>query len=166
MAPHGAYPCRDGEWISIAVASDHEWAALTGAMGQAELAADPRFARGSDRQDRCAELDEMLSRWSAGCDASELAARLQRVGVAAARSQSSIDMIADPHLWARGFYQQVSDCNGKTKTTLGPAWKMGRAAVVTAAAPSLGEHNAYVFGDILGLSREQQQQLAEAGVTR
>jgi crotonobetainyl-CoA:carnitine CoA-transferase CaiB-like acyl-CoA transferase len=22
MAPHGAYPCRDGEWISIAVASD------------------------------------------------------------------------------------------------------------------------------------------------
>lgn len=62
-------------------------------------------------------------------------------------------MIADPHLWARGFYQQVSDGSGQSKTTLGPAWKMSRAAVVTDAAPRLGEHNAYVFGDILIVAR-------------
>src|SRR5690606_32430854 len=45
MAPHGTYPCRDGEWISIAVVSAAEWAALAGAMGQPELATDPSFAR-------------------------------------------------------------------------------------------------------------------------
>lgn len=166
MAPHGAYPCRDGEWLSIAVASDGEWAALASAMGQAALAADPRFACGSGRQAHREELDSQLAQWTINCDASELSARLQHLGIAATRSQSSIDMIADPHLWARGFYQQVSDGSGQTKTTLGPAWKMSRAAHVTAAAPRLGEHNAYVFGDILGLSREQQQQLAAAGVTR
>lgn len=166
MAPHGAYPCRDGEWISIAVASDEEWAALASAMGPTALGTEPRFARGSGRQAHRDELDQQLAHWTVNHDASELASRLQDLGVASARSQSSIDMIADPHLWARGFYQQLSDASGQSKTTLGPAWKMSRAAVVTDAAPRLGEHNAYVFGDILGLSREQQQQLAEAGVTR
>jgi len=28
MAPHGLYPCADGEWISVAVQSDQEWRAL------------------------------------------------------------------------------------------------------------------------------------------
>jgi crotonobetainyl-CoA:carnitine CoA-transferase CaiB-like acyl-CoA transferase len=166
MAPHGAYPCRDGEWISIAVASDDEWSALAGAMGRADSTTESRFARRSDRLAHAAELDQLVSDWTVNCDAAELAAQLQNFGIAATRSQSSIDMIADPHLWARGFYQQVSDCNGDAKTTVGAPWMMSRAAVVTDAAPRLGEHNAYVFGDILGLSREQQQQLAEAGVTR
>lgn len=45
MAPQWAYPCRDGEWISIAVASDEEWAALASAMGPTALGTEPRFAR-------------------------------------------------------------------------------------------------------------------------
>jgi hypothetical protein len=32
--------------------------------------------------------------------------------------------------------------------------------------PRLGEHNAYVFGEILGLVAEEQQRLAPAGITR
>jgi crotonobetainyl-CoA:carnitine CoA-transferase CaiB-like acyl-CoA transferase len=43
---------------------------------------------------------------------------------------------------------------------------MSRAAVVSAAAPRLGEHNAYVFGELLGLSTDQQQELGKAGITR
>src|SRR3546814_10448980 len=34
MAPHNAYPCRDGEWLSIAVSSDAAWQQLANAMGQ------------------------------------------------------------------------------------------------------------------------------------
>ena len=43
------------------------------------------------------------------------------------------------------------------KTILGPALEDVAGRVVSAAAPRLGEHNAYVFGDILGLSDEEQQ---------
>ena len=39
MAPHGLYPCADGEWLSVAVQSDEEWRALCEAMGRPALAA-------------------------------------------------------------------------------------------------------------------------------
>ena len=50
MAPHGCYPCADGEWISIAVQSDEEWRALSEVMGQPALAVDARYADARARQ--------------------------------------------------------------------------------------------------------------------
>ena len=62
------------------------------------------------------------------------------------------------------FYRTVSDGAGQTWPIVGPAWKMSHAAAITDGAPRLGEHNAYVLGEILGLSAEEQQRLAEAGI--
>ena len=166
MAPHGAYPCTDGEWISIAVASDQEWRSLADCMGRPELAGHHSYSTLAGRKAHESELDQLLGRWTTEHSAGELVTELQRLGVAAAKSQSSLDMIADPNLWAQGFYREVSDQAGMTKTTLGPGWKMSREADICKAAPRLGEHNGYVLGDILGLSEERQCELAEAGITR
>jgi crotonobetainyl-CoA:carnitine CoA-transferase CaiB-like acyl-CoA transferase len=167
MAPHGAYPCRAGEWISIAVSSDNGWKALAEAMGKPELAQHPSFKRHADRKANESELDRLVSEWTASCDARELACELQKRGVAAAKSQSSVDLVSDAHLWSRGFFQEVTDrTTGQTRSILGPSWKMSRGAAITDAAPRLGEHNAYVFGEVLGLSAAEQQKLSDAGVTR
>jgi len=166
MAPHGAYPCKTGEWISVAVTSDAQWAALAAAMGRPELVTHTSFGSMNNRKINEAELNGLLSRWTVNQGAGELVCALQELGVACAKSQSSLDMIADQHLWGRGFYQEVADQAGQTKVVLGPSWKMSRAATVTAGAPALGEHNAYVFGEILGLSAQDQGELANAGVTR
>jgi len=166
MAPHGIYPCIGGEWVSIAVASNREWRALADCMGAPELAGHPSFGTLADRKANESELNELLAAWTRERIASELVAGLQRCGIAAARSQSSLDMVADPHLWAREFYREVIDRAGQTKTTLGPGWRMTRGAEIRDAAPRLGEHDDCVFGTILGLSEERQRELAEAGVTR
>ncbi len=166
MAPHGVYPCLNDEWISIAVGGDAQWAALAQAMGKPELATQAAFCSLEARKAHEAELDALVSAWTAGRDASELAAELQQCGIAAARSQSSLDLVADPLLWARGFYQEVSDGAGQSKTTLGPSWTMDRAASISHGAPRLGEHNAYVLGDILGLSGEEQRALFDRGIAR
>jgi len=91
---------------------------------------------------------------------------LQSLGVAAGKSQNSIDMVSDQQLWERGFYPEITEFDGCTKTIVGPAAKMTRAAAITDGAPRLGDHTAYVLGDILGLSPDQQQKLAEQGITR
>lgn len=166
MAPHGVYPCRDGEWISIAVSSEKAWKALAEAMGRPELAEHPHFRTLSSRKAHEDELDRLVSEWAASRDVAELVAELQQRGVAAAKSQSSVDLISDQHLWSRSFYREVKDGAGQTKLTVGPSWKMSREAAIVDAAPRLGEHNAYVLGDILGLSFEEQQKLAQAGITR
>jgi crotonobetainyl-CoA:carnitine CoA-transferase CaiB-like acyl-CoA transferase len=167
MAPHGAYPCRDGEWISIAVASDSAWKALVEVMASVpSVEHDPRFQSHAARKTNEAELDRVMSAWTTHRDARELVTELQRRGVAAAKSQSSVDLVSDSHLWARGFFHEVKDAAGAARTVLGPSWKMSRGAQINDAAPRLGEHNGYVFGEILGLSTAEQQKLAEAGIVR
>ena len=166
MAPHATYACRDGDWIAIAVNSDPRWRALAEAMGQAGLAGDPRFATHAARKANEAELDRLVSAWTAGRDAAELVRELQRRGVAAAKSQNSLDLVSDAQLWSRGFFRDVADPAGQSRPIVGPAWRMSREAAIAEAAPRLGQHNAYVLGEILGLSAERQRELAAAGVTR
>src|SRR3546814_3362927 len=61
MAPHNAYPCRDGEWLSIAVSSDAAWQQLANAMGQPRLAM--RFA--SRSEEHTSELQSLMRTSSA-----------------------------------------------------------------------------------------------------
>jgi crotonobetainyl-CoA:carnitine CoA-transferase CaiB-like acyl-CoA transferase len=166
MAPHGVYPCRERQWISIVASSDVAWSALAKAMGQPELAQHPDFQTLAARKQHEPELDRRLAAWTAGQDATELGRQLQSLGVAVATSQSSVDLVADPLLWGRQFYRSVSDRAGNSRSIVGPGWSMSREAAITDAAPRLGEHNAYVFGELLGLSAEGQKELAEQGVAR
>lgn len=166
MVPHGVFPCQNGEWLALAVSSDREWGAVAEAMGRPELAQSAEFRSSADRKANEDELERLVSAWTAGRDAAALEASLQARGVAATKSQSSLDLIADPHLWMRGFYQEVTDQEGRGRSIVGPSWKMTHMAAITHDAPSLGQHNAYVLGDILGLSAEQQQKLAEEGINR
>ncbi|WP_372799468.1 CaiB/BaiF CoA transferase family protein [Litorivivens sp.] len=170
MAPHGVYPCQNSEWLALAAKDDDAWAVIANtiaaSVGKPELATDPRFATLAARKQHEAELDSLISHWSTCQDASEAAAELQHAGIAASKSFTSLDLISDQHLWARSFYPEVSTSDGNSRAIVGPGWKMSRAAQIHAGAPRLGEHNHYVFGEILGLSEGEQAKLAEAGVTR
>lgn len=166
MAPHGVYPCAEEAWLCIAATDDAAWQALAGAMGEPGLAEDERFKTLAARKANEDQLNELISSWTSARDAQELAMQLQLLGIAASKSLSSVDLVADFHLWGREFYREVTLGDGSTQPILGPGWKMSRGASITTGAPRLGEHNAYIFGDVLGLSAEEQQKLAEAGITR
>lgn len=166
MAPHGVYPCQDDEWISIATATDSAWCQLAEIMGSPELARDERFSSLPHRKRNEDILDRLLASWTVRQSAAPLANQLQARGVAAIKSVNSMDLVADGHLWNRGFYHEVTESDGSTRTIVGPGWKMSRGASITLGAPRLGEHNAYIFGKVLGLSAEEQQKLADAGISR
>ncbi len=163
IAPHSVYRCQGNDWISIATPTEAQWQALAGAV---DLAGDPRFATLADRKTNEAALDEALSGFTAGRDAVELVAELQALGIAAGKSQNSVDLVADASLWGRGLYTDIEEFDGEVRPTVGPSWQMDRGAEIRNGAPGLGEHNAYVFGDILGLSEEEQKRLTESGVAR
>lgn len=164
MAPHGVYPCGDTDWIAIAVSSDAAWRVLAEAMGRS--GEDPRFATLADRKANEAELDALITAWTRHQDAGALAEALQAAGVAAAKSAASVDLVSDAHLWGRGFYPEVTDASGESRSVIGPSWRMSGAAEIVDGAPKLGQHNAYVFGDILGLPAEERERLMAAGVIR
>jgi crotonobetainyl-CoA:carnitine CoA-transferase CaiB-like acyl-CoA transferase len=169
MAPHGCYPCAglsEAGWLAIAVASDSEFAALCRVMGRAELAADPRFADVVSRYRHQDELDEAISAWTRGKTPQEAALALQEAGVAAAPVASVADLMEDPHLRARGFFEKTAHPEAGVWEMDGVPWRLSLTpAHVRLSTPCFGEHNDYVFRHLLGLSAEELAALERQGVT-
>jgi len=142
------------------VRTEDEWHALCAAMGNPALAADPRFADRASRQRHAAELDALLETWTKPQDAQSLSERLRTRGVAAFKSLNSVDLVSSDHLWRRGFFQHVSDPVRGEMSITGAPWRLSvTPAKVTRSAPRLGEHNDYVFGELLGLSAAERERL-------
>ena len=166
MAPHGAYPCMgEDRWITIAVASDDEWASLCRAMGRPELAEDDRFADVLARLRNQDALDEILGAWTRSHEAVALTESLQKAGVAAALVMKGEDIFNDPHYQERGLLELVEHPSAGVYFLPGAAWKMSATpGSVRWPAPTLGEHNGFVFGELLGLSAADIDRLGEEGV--
>ena len=166
MAPHNCYRCRgEDRWVSIAVSTEEEWRALCGAMGNPEWARDGRFSDLYQRWQNQEELDRLITEWTIHYTCEEVTERLQRVGVAAFPSLSNKDMFEGPHLKERGFAEEVVHPVIGKYTTINPPWKFQRTpARITRRAPLIGEHNEYVFGELLGLSKKKITKLAEEEV--
>ena len=160
ICPHGSYPCADQEWISVACAEEAEWQALCRALGAEGLAAEPRFAGLPQRLAHRHALDAELGALTAHFAAGPLAEQLRGAGVPAFRSQSSIDLCSDDFLWARTAFRMVSDHRNGTRPIIGPSWRMEPdMASVERGAPLLGEHNDYVYREILGLDQARLDDL-------
>lgn len=166
-APHECYPCRgEDEWIVISVGSDAEMAALAEVMGMPAIADDPRFADVVSRHRNRKELDSLIAEWTAGEDRLALMERLQAAGVTAAAVLKQREMFDDPHLVARGFFQTVPHPEAGAHPLAGPAYEMSRTPIgIRTPAPMLGEHNEYVYREILGLSEDEYRELVASGIT-
>jgi len=169
MAPHGCYPCAgppEADWLAIAVASDAEFADLCRVMGRAELAADPRFADVVSRYRHQDELDEVISAWTKTRTPAEAALALQEAGLAASPVPSVADLMENPHLRQRGFFEKTAHPEAGVWEMDGVPWRLSLTpAHVRLNAPCFGEHNDYVFRHLLGLSTEEVAELESQGVT-
>ncbi len=166
MAPHGVYPCQgDDLWVAIAVGSDAEWRGLCHAIGQPELADDARFTTLSGRWQHQQALDDILSGWTRGRDHYEAMHILQSHGVPAGPVITPAEVIAEPHLEARGFWDAVDHPEAGPYRQVSTPWKLSRSPrCVTSPAPGLGEHNGYVLGELLGLSAQEIATLEAQGI--
>ncbi|MGN6357096.1 MAG: CaiB/BaiF CoA transferase family protein [Novosphingobium sp.] len=149
MSPHGVYPAAgEDRWLSIAVGSDEERRALREITGSDDLS------------------DEALSAWTATQDANGAAERLQAAGIAAHASWTTPEIAADPHLQARGSIVEVAEPDGKLRAAVGVPLRLskGEEIGIHRGTPKLGEHEDYVYGELLGMGREERTALEEAEV--
>ena len=168
MAPHGCYPCvGDDEWVAIAVRDDSDWAAMCQAMENPSLAVDTRFADAKSRLQRQAELDAIVSGWTATQDQYQVMERLQGVGVPAGPVLNARGLLTDPHIRSRQLFEPASHPAATglgSREYLGRGWKLSGSEVkVRGPAPMLGEGNEYVLGEVMGLDAAEIQALADDG---
>ncbi len=166
MAPHGIYPAGgDDQWVAVAVRSDEEWQAL-GDVVDETWCTEARFERLAGRLAAEDALDEALGRWTSSRDKREVARRLRSVGVPAAPVLLPEERIEhDPRtvdwgLWATVEHSAVgqSRVEGLPVHLSRTDWHFERGA------PCLGEHNAYVFGELLGRSDSELADLTARGI--
>ena len=100
-APHGAFPCRDGQWVTLSCWSDADFAALARTIGQADLALRARFATAAARRANGKDLDDIIAAWTRARSAEEAAKALQAAGVAAYPVVTMAGLFSDPQLLAR-----------------------------------------------------------------
>jgi len=167
MAPHGCYPCAgEDEWITIACEDDAQFAALCAIIARPDAAKEERFADVVSRYRNQDALDGIISEWTLTHDNEAAAEALQAVGVPASPVLTVPDVFADEHLRARGFFEPVSQAVAGEWEMEGTPWRMSETpGHVRVPPPAFGEHNNYVFREMLGMSAGEVEALYADGVT-
>lgn len=107
IAPSNVYPCRDGELL-IAANQDAIFRRLAAAMGQPELADDPRYATHVARGTNQDALDALIAAWTRDQSVADVEETMERHAVPAGRMYAARDMLADPHFAAREALIEVA----------------------------------------------------------
>jgi crotonobetainyl-CoA:carnitine CoA-transferase CaiB-like acyl-CoA transferase len=166
MAPHGIYPAAGpDEWLTIAVQDDEQWRALASIASDESWAREARYASTTGRVADADALDAELAKWTAQHARDALVMQLRQRGVASSPVLSIEELWNDPHFAARGLKTQVDLPFYGPESIFRAPWKFSDLQPqVTRCGPTTGEHNAYVFGEILGLSDSEISALESCGI--
>ncbi len=162
--PAGTFRGPQG-WI-VVLALDLQWKNVCEALGRLDLFDHPDYATMDARVERRDELVKVIEDWMATFDTDEaVLAALEDARVPAAPVLSPIDAIDHPYFKARDMVRWVDDPMLGKIPIPGFPFKFGaQPQLPDIRAPFLGEHNAEVLSDELGLSTERIAELAASGV--
>jgi crotonobetainyl-CoA:carnitine CoA-transferase CaiB-like acyl-CoA transferase len=154
-----------GRLVAVSVASLDQLSPLDGPIpGLADAVA----GLGGDNGKATTAGRGMLASWIAARGVADVCGLLQSLGVAAGPVMDARDLLRDPHVIARGFYEWVDfgdpiGCRpliGRPFTWNSP----GSKVAIAGRAPRFGEHNEYVLTKLAGLDHAEYEQLRAARV--
>ena len=167
-APHNVYPSKGlDRWITIAVSSDDEWQRLRKAMGNPDWAAGSKFDIMHDRWTHRHRLDDLISQWTATRDNIEVQNLLQAHGVPAGAVHTARDLVVDPHLQERSYFDIFDNENAHSvgpRIYAGRPFQASKMPVALQLSSALGQHNVKVLREMGGLSDQEIQRLVDEGV--
>ncbi len=165
-APHGVYRCLgEDRWCAIAAATEEEWRSFCGVIGEPAWSREGRFRTLAERKAHEDELDALIEAWTAERRAEDVMAAMQEAGVAAGVVQNAEDLFADPQLAHRGHFAVLDHPEIGPYHIATSCFRLSRCENrPTGPAPLLGEHNALVLKQFLGMSDDEIADLVAEGV--
>jgi benzylsuccinate CoA-transferase BbsF subunit len=165
----GCYRCQgDERWLTVTARTDDEWQSLVDVIGADAWsgAAPANLAEAYARHD---EVDAVLAAWAAAREREEAVGTLRAAGLPAGPVNDGRDLLLDPQMRAREFYEMVEHAPSTgvgRRPVIGRPYKLSDTPIrIRRPAPPLGEANAYVLKDLVGLPGERFEQLLAAGMT-
>ena len=162
--PYQDFTCADGD-VLVALGNDRQFRAFCALIGLADLASDPRFidnaGRNQNRQALQAEMRPAIAKWQSA----DLIAAMESAKLPGGKVNQIPEILADPHIAARGLVHQMHRSDGTQVQFLGfPAKLSETPANYRHAPPRSGEDTAAVLSERLGLSDTEIARLRTAGV--
>ncbi|WP_324827381.1 CaiB/BaiF CoA transferase family protein [Qipengyuania zhejiangensis] len=165
IAPSNVYTCRDGPFM-IGANNDAIFARLAKAMGEPGLADDPRYSTHLARGENQAELDALINDWTGTLSVDQVDALMIEYSIPAGRVYTAADMLTDPHFKAREAIVEVeTQERGPIKMQNAfPKFSKTPSTIRRPAPARVGQDNAEIYGNLLGLGDEKLSELAENGI--
>jgi formyl-CoA transferase len=164
--PGTTYPCAPGgpnDYVYI-FAQPQMWKPLLQAIGQPDLADDPRFATADARWENRSALNAIVEAWTRKRSKHEVMRILGEAGVPSGACQDTGEVLADPHLRAREMIVDVDFPTRGTYQTVGCPIKLSASPAEITRPPLLGEHTDEVLAALCGIGPDALRQLRESGV--
>jgi len=157
----GALPCKDGHWVISQIHRPGRWAKFVEWIKDPALAVDPSLAEEENQIKRRDFILDHVLLWASQHSKNELVEEAQKRHFPASPVSTTLDLINDPQLKARGFLTETLHRQfGRISYPQGALASMRRAQLNP--APMLGEHNEELLSQ-LGYSEADRLTLSVAG---
>ena len=161
--------CKDG-YASITTNTQKAWDELRGWMAEDGMVGDLMDEKYDSlfvlRGDQSLHIEELIESWTLTHTRAEITGRGQGGHHPWGPVTTPEELLDNPQLWDRGFLMNVEHPGlGATLTYPGAPYIFSESPwKLRSTAPSVGEHNADVYGDELGLSPRELSELSRSGV--
>ena len=158
------FKTSDGNWLCVLPRNGgSDWPQLAAAVGQPELATDPRFSSGKARREHKAELVAALDDAFGRFTLEQASERLDEADMVWSPVQTPAQFVADVQAQAAGCFVQVPDGHGgHFASPASPARFPGADDGPKGPVPGLGEHTRAVLAELGYGSAEVEGMIAAA----
>ena len=168
-APGGLYKCAPGgidDWCYIFASRGNEehWRRLVKAIGREDLLDDPRMKDGTTRFENQEAVDEAITAWTSQRSKQEVTEIIAGANVPCGAVMTTLELLHDEDLHNRGMMTEI-DHPVRGKVTV-PGWplRMSDSKVPIRTAPLHGGDNEAIYGEWLGCSPEEVQDMRKRDV--
>jgi formyl-CoA transferase len=164
----GLYRLKDGD-VFITIVNEGRWQRLCNTIGVAELIDDPRYATVALRKERLPELRDIVQARLGRLTCEQGIALLEKAEIPVSRVRGLSEALHDEHFRARGTLRPMRR-SGSTAPVEGgvlpglPLRFSGGELPQLDGGADLGQHNAEVYGRLLGLDAAALGALKARGV--
>ena len=168
-APHGVFPCKgDDRWVAICVMDEKQWTEFCQVIGNPSLATLKDFSNLSQRKNNEDALEKLVTDWTLKHTAEEIEKILQKAGIPSNFVEKPSDIYQDPQLEHRHYFTALEhQVMGKPKYDAQGCFILSKTPrELTRASPLVGEHNEYVFKDLLKMTDDEiAEHLIDGSIT-
>lgn len=163
--PSAVFRTRDERWVSLAGSTDSLFANNCRAIGRTDLIENPRYKSAALRVEHCSELAAIFSAWAAERPLEEVLAAFEREQGTLAPIYSADQLFTDRQMLAREAITSVPDADFGSVRMQGVVPRFARdPGRIQSTGGALGQNNAEIWGDWVGLSAPEQERLRADGI--